>query len=477
MKQPLFIEFEVSGHSYRCYPIQVAWSLPDGRVTSRFINPTSVIGWEKWDAFEESDVHGISRERLSEEGLSPKSVAYALNSTLKGQTVYCSPQALDDQDRFMELFRATGSDARFKISTKASSSLIYKCGPDVFGGLDDEAKGMLLDTLKTDVCADLGLSQSRAEDRVRMLQEVYRRVLERNAEVASAGRVVFSQVPEGGDSDDKRLKDFIEFSGRSLALRGRVDAKGGEEFFGNNAPWLLSAFHAVMKHIDVAATLGSALVLPPILLVGPPDSGKSWFARQLADLLDLPIIQLPMGGMSDDKVLRGTMRGWGSACPSTLLQEIVRIKVANPIVVLEELDKAGSSRRNGNAWDTLLQMLDPGNASCWMDDYLQCECDLSAINWIATANEDYQILMPAPLLSRMRVIHVPRPRPEHRPEMLRSVIKEYQRMKGLDFDILQWLDQGEWDVLVNTITSPRHALRGLDLVVESKIRRLRTRPM
>ncbi len=111
---PLFLDFEASSLGHKSYPIEVAWSYPDGRIEAWLIDPSGVPGWSDWDAEVERTVHGISRAALSIIGRSPRWVARRLNARLAGQTVYCDGGELDEFWRY-RLFQAAGLRPSFQL--------------------------------------------------------------------------------------------------------------------------------------------------------------------------------------------------------------------------------------------------------------------------------------------------------------------------------------------------------------------------
>lgn len=148
--------------------------------------------------------------------------------------------------------------------------------------------------------------------------------------------------------------------------------------------------------------------LRPILLVGPPGVGKTWFARRVAQALNLPFSSLNLGGATDNRCLQGTARGWSAATPAWPIAEMARLGTPNPVFFLDEVEKAGGQRdHNGRVHDTLLAMIEPESAAAWFDECLRTTADLRHILWIMAANETRGI--PAPLLSRLSVHEIQPP--------------------------------------------------------------------
>jgi ATP-dependent Lon protease len=149
--------------------------------------------------------------------------------------------------------------------------------------------------------------------------------------------------------------------------------------------------------------------LRPTILLGPPGCGKTRFARRLAEELQTPYELVSCGGLSDSAI-GGTARRWSSGEPSLAIMAIRRHKCAGPILILDEIEKIGTSRRNGNVHDVLVGLLEAETSRRWHDPYLESSCDLSHVSWLMTANR----LDPVPgvLRDRCRIVRFPEPGPE-----------------------------------------------------------------
>ncbi|WP_161539701.1 AAA family ATPase [Paramagnetospirillum kuznetsovii] len=173
-------------------------------------------------------------------------------------------------------------------------------------------------------------------------------------------------------------------------------------------PWCGDAIDALLGDIELRRSAGRQWIkIRPTLFIGPAGTGKTSFTRRFAELAQLGFSTVNVGGSSDNRSLQGTAKGWGSANPTFVLHAMRSTKSANPLIMLDELDKAAEGTRNGSVHQTLLSMLEPATAKAWTDECLQVPVDLSAVNWIATAND----LTPlkGPLLSRLRVVEIGSP--------------------------------------------------------------------
>ncbi len=185
----------------------------------------------------------------------------------------------------------------------------------------------------------------------------------------------------------------------------------------------------------------------PTILVGPPGTGKSRFVRRLATVAGLGYQFINIAGSSDNRSLAGTAKGWSSAVPSLPVLTIARTKVANPLILVDEIDKTRPDGRNGDVRDTLVSLLEPETAAQWFDECLNRTCDLSQISWLLTANDID--LVPRVLLDRCRVFHVRHPEPEHFDAVLMGIVSDIAAELSVSVDDLPELDLRTTEFLRN----------------------------
>ncbi len=216
-------------------------------------------------------------------------------------------------------------------------------------------------------------------------------------------------------------------------------------------PWATTAVEVIFDDLLGRANLGvRELALPPTLLVGLPGAGKSRLARRIAEILNLARLDIALAGTSDTKIMGGTSRGWASGRPSDLASLLARRGTASAIVLLDEIDKAsGSHREGGGICAYLLGLLEPETAARHYDPFLKVECDFSRVAWVCTANSLSSISKP--LRSRLRILAVPQPTAQHFVAVGGGVVAELEQRWRLPAGTLPRVDELriDWDSLTS----------------------------
>jgi hypothetical protein len=201
----------------------------------------------------------------------------------------------------------------------------------------------------------------------------------------------------------------------------------------------------IREELRLAARVGAqALKLSPRLVVGPPGTGKSRYLRALGEALGRPVRVLSAAA-ADGRALIGTARGWSSAVPSFPVTAIASALRADPILIVDEVDKADRNHLSANFQAGLLGLIEPSTAAAWYDECLMADCDLSWVGWMLTANDLSGIL--TPLANRCRVHCVGPPLSSAFEAYLQTIYGDIANELGVPVAALPQLDPAIRDAL------------------------------
>ncbi|WP_204238368.1 AAA family ATPase [Microvirga arvi] len=225
-------------------------------------------------------------------------------------------------------------------------------------------------------------------------------------------------------------------------------------------PQAEAANTAVAQDAVVSQQLGYAW-LRPSLLDGAPGVGKTRYARRAVEASGLRYLLHSAAGASDGQIA-GTSAAWASARLSAPAQALLQFERANACLIIDEIDKAGTSSHNGRLDEALLPFLERETSRRIVDPMLEVPLDLSCMTYLMTANDLHRVA--GPLRDRLRVLHIPRPKAEHLPAIARTMVADIREENGVDERWLPDLDGDELDLLAGQWTGG--SMRRLRRLVE-----------
>lgn len=224
----------------------------------------------------------------------------------------------------------------------------------------------------------------------------------------------------------------------SVYTEDKYDLKRAQKVLDNDHYGMEKIKERILEYLAVLKLKGD-MKSPILCFVGPPGIGKTSLGKSIANSIDRKYVRLSLGGLHDESELRGHRKTYIGAMPGRIIQSLRKTKSANPVFILDEIDKIGNDFR-GDPSSALLEILDPEQNNTFYDNYLELEFDLSKILFIATANSLNDI-QPA-LRDRLEIIHLTGYSVEEKIEIgKRHLIPKQKEMHGLNKQKLKFSDK------------------------------------
>ena len=223
-------------------------------------------------------------------------------------------------------------------------------------------------------------------------------------DVAEVDRALQELPPSANEALKSTYEKMIKAGGTRLTVK--PSGVPAMESLYDELPNFAEVLDDVRKHIALCASSNDCMELPPVLLLGDPGIGKTHFGKRLSQLLSTGFGFCSMSSMTAGWVLSGASSQWKGARPGKVFETLVDGQYANPVMVVDEIDKASADGQY-DPLGALYELLEIQTAMRFTDEFAEIPIDASAVVWIATANDGSRI--PEPILNRMNIYQVEAP--------------------------------------------------------------------
>ena len=237
--------------------------------------------------------------------------------------------------------------------------------------------------------------------------------------VPNVDRALHELPPTANESLRAVYEKMLKLGGQRFTVKPSAMPAMDDLF--EDLPNFSEVLEDIRKQLALCIDSADSIELPPMLLLGDPGIGKTHFARRIAKLMGTGYGFVPMSSLTAGWVLSGASSQWKNAKPGKVFDTLVNGDYANPVMVIDEIDKASGDGQY-DPLGALYELLEGGTATRFIDEFVEVPIDASGAVWFATANDASRI--PEPILNRMNVYEIEPPDAEGAARIALSIYKE-----------------------------------------------------
>jgi ATP-dependent Lon protease len=238
-------------------------------------------------------------------------------------------------------------------------------------------------------------------------------------DVAAVEKALQSLMPSASEALRALYEKMLRLGGQRLTVK--PSAMPEMDALVEELPNFGAVIEDIRRQLALCVDSTDPVEMPPMLLLGPPGIGKTHFAQRIAALLGTGVGFVPMGSLTAGWVLSGASSQWKNAKPGKVFDTFVNGEYANPVIVVDELDKA-SGDTHYDPMGALYDLLESKTAAKFVDEFVELPIDASGAVWFATANDAARI--PEPILNRVNVYEIAAPDAEGAARIAQSIYRE-----------------------------------------------------